>query len=81
MRYVGADAVSLKARLGVCAKLTVEESAHGPVFHAYREGSRSAVEGARIDSGRTGALSVSAAEPASSDKKGYAQIDVRGVRR
>jgi hypothetical protein len=41
----GAKGFDLKARLGKAAKLTVEESAHGPVFRTVRDGPSSAVAG------------------------------------
>jgi hypothetical protein len=44
MRHRGADHDALRARLGTAARLTVEESAHGPVFRSYREASPSAVD-------------------------------------
>jgi hypothetical protein len=36
MRHVGRADDALRARLATAAALTVEESAHGPVFRSYR---------------------------------------------
>jgi hypothetical protein len=44
MRSVGSDIDCLTATVGAAAKLTVEESAHGPVFRSHRMASPSAVE-------------------------------------
>jgi hypothetical protein len=41
----------LWAAIGVAARLTVEESAHGPVFRTYRTGPPTAVEAPGIRSG------------------------------
>lgn len=43
MLHEGAANFTLRAPLGAAAKLTVEESAHGPVFRRYRMGYWSAV--------------------------------------
>jgi hypothetical protein len=51
MTRAGSATVCLRAPLGVAANLTVEESAHGPVFRRYRNGSPSAVEAPRARSG------------------------------
>jgi hypothetical protein len=47
MRHEGAKEFALKARLGKAAKLTVEESAHGPVFRTVRDGPPSSVAGSQ----------------------------------
>jgi hypothetical protein len=47
MRRGGAEGFDLKARLGKAAKLTIEESAHGPVFRTVRYGPPSAVSGSQ----------------------------------
>lgn len=47
MRHEGAKEFALKARLGKAAKLTIEESAHGPVFRTVRDGPPSAVAGSQ----------------------------------
>jgi hypothetical protein len=44
MKHAGSAVESLRAAIGVAAALTVEESAHGPVFRRWRTGSPSAVE-------------------------------------
>jgi len=43
MRHDGADHDALRARLGTAAGLTVEESAHGPIFRSFRNAPQSAV--------------------------------------
>jgi hypothetical protein len=43
MMHAGRDDACLRARLGIAAKLTVEESAHGPVARSWRPASPSAV--------------------------------------
>jgi hypothetical protein len=43
MRHEGSSVVALRSMIGTAAKLTVEESAHGPIFRSAREGPQSAV--------------------------------------
>ena len=44
MWHAGASEFAIRAKLGVAAKLKVEESAHGPAFRSFRGASRSAVD-------------------------------------
>jgi hypothetical protein len=48
LRHARSDIDCLRATIGIAAKLTVEESAHGPVFRRHRTASPSAVEAPRI---------------------------------
>jgi hypothetical protein len=50
MMHAGSLTESLRGPIGAAARLTVEESAHGPVFRTYRKPSRSAVEAPSIRS-------------------------------
>jgi len=50
MRHAGSTTESLRAAVGVAATLTVEESAHGPVFRRHRTTPPSAVGGASVRS-------------------------------
>jgi hypothetical protein len=43
MRHAGSDAIALKAKLSVAAKLGVEEGPNGPRFVPYRTGPKSRV--------------------------------------
>jgi hypothetical protein len=56
MWHAGADAFCLRAPLGLAAKLTVEESAHGPVFRRHRTPPQSAVDALRTRSNTEGLL-------------------------
>jgi hypothetical protein len=51
MTHAGSAIECLQAPIGAGALLTVEESAHGPVFRRHRTGSSSAVEAPRVRSG------------------------------
>jgi len=49
MWHSGAEHWALRAQLGKAARLTVEESAHGPTLRGYRPSTGSTVEAARSD--------------------------------
>jgi hypothetical protein len=51
MRHADSTHECLRAPISFATALTVEESAHGPVFRSHRTGPRSAVEASRVRSG------------------------------
>ncbi len=50
MMHAGSTIESLSATIGTAARLTVEESAHGPVLRRFRMAPQSAVEATRMRS-------------------------------
>ena len=40
MRHAGSDVDALRGKVGLLARLTIEESAHGPVFRSFRDARR-----------------------------------------
>lgn len=70
----GATEFALRAQLGAAEKLTVEESAHGPVFRTHRKASRGAV-GAPGIAPNVPAAATTVAEPVAD-----AQLDAATAR-